>query len=781
MQDIPDSSNDPPFTQREVRAAIFEMDTDKSPGEDLITAKMVQMAFTIFPAQFTRLYNSCLESGHFPRSWKIASVVVIPKPGDRDPSSAKSYRPICLISVLGKVLDKLMIRRITWHCKVSLGLSDKQYGFTPQTSTEDAVFDLLQNINTRRDTYRYTCMVSNDISGAFDHAWWPEIFHQLRRHNVPKNLFLLALSYFRDRVAKLTLNNVSSTRAVTMGCPQGSVSGPGFWNILINTLLEIPLESHSYQQAFADDTVALISSDSFQGLRPLVNEYLTRVTAWGDSVKLTFNPSKTSIMIFPELFWNGGRICNRSNPKCSHRFKMGRQFLEITDQIKYLGVIIDNKLSWIPHIKAFADRLKSFFFAMRGIARASWGLSTQAQKIIYRAIFEPIAAYCSSAYYLALNTPTKTRFLISAQRAALLQITGAFRDTSNDALPVLAGVLPIHLLIKERANLYLLKKGISGTEVSLPPLELKAKYFSGSHPAMRESFRLDSSSTLPATKYTIFTDGSKAINAVGSAFVVYKGNNLIISKQFALSPCCSAFQAELLSILRATELIRNNGYREVAIITDSQAAIQALTSYNPTHPLVRRIVDTLQHSNVILHWTPSHSGVPGNELADKLAKEAFESCTNTEYEAFPLTSAKRLLRYATIDKWNYLWSFSEKGRQLFAFFPDVNSRLQTQVFPDFYTSQLLTGHGLYYHHYKRMGRSSASTCRCGLAEDTVEHLVFECILLALHREQLAGTLPQWPCQLEDLVDPANFESFKTFARKTWETFIALGPMQNIIG
>ena len=776
MRSLPDTPDDLLFSLGEVRSAIYSMDTDKSPGEDLITALMVQVSFEMYSQQFTTLYNRCLELGHFPAQWKSALVRVIPKPGKKDLSLIKAHRPICLLSVLGKVLDKLMIRRITWFLKTQNCLSARQYGFTPQTSTEDAIFDLVDEIRSRRNSVNYTALVSNDISGAFDHAWWPEIFFRLREFAVPRNLVRLALSYFSDRKARLVMHNVSSERHVTMGCPQGSSSGPGFWNILINSLLTIDFPPYIHQQAFADDTAALVSSGNFSKIPSLVSDYLTRVSTWGASVKLTFNPAKTNILIFPELFWNGGRWCSRSLPiGCGRIFRMNGVRIEPVHEIKLLGVVIDDKLSWTPHITQFSARLKSFFHGMRRVARTTWGLSQPAQYIIYRAVFEPIAGYCASVYVDALSVPTKANLLASAQHTALTQITAAYRDTSVDALPVLAGVIPIKLFIEERASLFHLTRGRTISQISLPPLSLREPYFSGPHPDLRHSFEVDRTSALPPATHAIYTDGSKTASAVGSAFAVFTGSTLAFKNQFLLSQACSVFQAELFAILQATLFIARNRMHHVAIITDSESALMALQSYNPTHPLARRILAALPHDNVRLQWTRSHAGTHGNVVADKLAATADSATTNISFEAFSINSARTLLRKASLDTWNSLWNQSSKGRYLFAFLPDVRERMKLGRFTTSFLSRLLTGHGNFNNHFFRMHRRTTGTCRCGEAPDTPAHLIKSCAILSDFRRELYERLGHWPTSLADFMTPDGTLALSDFAKSLWRKFRTMEP------
>jgi hypothetical protein len=90
-------------------------------------------------------------------------------------------------------------------------------------------------------------LVSLDVKGTFDAAWWPSILNALKEFNCPKNLYNLAKSYFSGRTAILSSNTIQIEKEVSKGCPQGSCCGPGFWNIQYNSLLNLEYGKHKKQ------------------------------------------------------------------------------------------------------------------------------------------------------------------------------------------------------------------------------------------------------------------------------------------------------------------------------------------------------------------------------------------------------------------------------------------------------------------------------------------------------------------------------------------------------
>ena len=180
-------------------------------------------------------------------------IIPIVKPGQEGSTEATKYRPISLLNVGGKVLEKLLIDRINHHIFFHRLLNGNQYGFLPQKSTVDAAMAVKDFARENLQRRNYVIMVSLDVRGAFDAAWWPSTLSNLHDLRCPKNLYILTQNYFRDRVAIYYANTYKAERKVSMGCPQGSCCGPGLRNVLYNTLLNLDFSSHTKVIAFVDD------------------------------------------------------------------------------------------------------------------------------------------------------------------------------------------------------------------------------------------------------------------------------------------------------------------------------------------------------------------------------------------------------------------------------------------------------------------------------------------------------------------------------------------------
>jgi hypothetical protein len=193
--------DDREFTIPEIRNIIENM-KNKAPGEGGITSVIYNHASKTVPTFITAKYNSCLKQGIFPTEWKKAKLIPINKPGKERSYEMSKYRPISLLSIGGKVLEKLMINRINHHIHTKEYINKNQYGFRPQTSTIDAVM-ALKDYAEEAFRSEVTVLVSLDVEGAFNSAWWPSIPKSLKDSGCPWNLQNLTKSYLSKRLATL--------------------------------------------------------------------------------------------------------------------------------------------------------------------------------------------------------------------------------------------------------------------------------------------------------------------------------------------------------------------------------------------------------------------------------------------------------------------------------------------------------------------------------------------------------------------------------------------------
>ena len=189
-----ETEDDEVFSCKEIEDVLRKMNPKKAPGEDGITSDIILKVHMILPKFQTALYNKCLSRAYFPEEWKTALIYPIVKPGKESFEDVSKYRPISLINVGGKVLEKLTINRIMKHIQTNNYLNKNQFGFIPHKNTIDAVMALKEYVKDCLNVGEIVVVTSLDVKGAFDAAWWPSIMKNLRDFKCPKNLFELTKS-----------------------------------------------------------------------------------------------------------------------------------------------------------------------------------------------------------------------------------------------------------------------------------------------------------------------------------------------------------------------------------------------------------------------------------------------------------------------------------------------------------------------------------------------------------------------------------------------------------
>ena len=257
----PDNEDTVQFIEREVTVVVKSLKNKKAPGPDLIEVRAIKAAGKVLLGQLVRLFNGCLRWGVFPTAWKEGSLRVFLEGEGKDEKDPRSYRPICLLSVIGKLFEKLLMKRLKQMVLGPGRISARQFGFTPRKATEDAIVVLRRIVDTSENRYEVALLF--DISGAFDNVWWPLVFKSLRERGCPRNVFEVLKSYFDNRRVGLEIRPIKVTKQDSRGCPQGSILGPASWNLTLDDLLSSLEESIGNKfVAYADYLLVVIEGDN---------------------------------------------------------------------------------------------------------------------------------------------------------------------------------------------------------------------------------------------------------------------------------------------------------------------------------------------------------------------------------------------------------------------------------------------------------------------------------------------------------------------------------------
>lgn len=431
------------FSEEELEEAVAKCKRRKSPGPDEISTEFLLKIWPTIKETVLHIYNQCLESGSFPRKWKIGRVTIIPKP-DKEQDDIKGYRPITLLDLLGKILERLILQRLENHIQSKALISDNQYGFRPGKGTVDFLYDLHQKVQTSQ--HKYVLAIFLDISAAFDSVWRPHILHILTESECPGNLYRVIKSYLSDRNVFFDYGGQRWEKEVTLGVPQGSILGPILWDVAMDEALNLPFEGTVDAQAYADDEPLLVHGNSRSEIEQKSVKALEKMHNWGGSAKLAFGSEKTSAVLLkgklkrkPHIVVDGNKVA-------------------VKESNRVLGVELSEGLDYDPHIAKVSEKAKTVFANLICSMQKHRRLPFRVKLLLYNAVFLGIITYAAPIWGHRARLVMNKRKLVSAQRAALLLVTGCSRTTSNAALPVIAGVLPIVCQIELLRETYLRKR-----------------------------------------------------------------------------------------------------------------------------------------------------------------------------------------------------------------------------------------------------------------------------------------------------------------------------------
>lgn len=766
------SADDPPFTPAELEMVLQNQNPKKAPGTDGLTADICTAAINCDREVFIAIANRSLSLSHFPKQWKVAHVCILRKPGKDDYTNPKSYRPIGLLSVLGKIVEKLLVGRLQWHFLPKL--NHRQYGFMPQRGTEDALYDLVGHLRAEIKAKKIVLLISLDIEGAFDNAWWPALKRQMVVKNCPKNLYALVASYLEDRIIRVNYARATSEKGTTKGCVQGSIAGPTFWNLILDSLLQKMASLGVYCQAFADDVVLVFSDFSTSPLQQSANDTLDIVSEWGVRNKLRFAAHKTNAMVLTRKLKYDVPVLNMSGTR-----------LNLVQEVKLLGLIIDSKLTFNAHVSATCKKAADIYKQLACAAKVTWGLNREIIRTIYVSVIEPIVMYAASAWAPAAEKLMTRNQFDSLQRGFTQKICKAYRTVSLSSALILSGQLPLDLRVIEAATLFKIKKGHS--HEFIPPgreLECNVHHSQNPHPALlttTEYARLEdwTPETLETHRVVgpqIFTDGSKIEGKVGAALTWWENGVESKYSTFGLEPHNTVFQSEMYALFRAVRMARESRAASVSILSDSRSSLDLLRSPSVTHHLALQIKESVREireegREVRLFWLRAHVGTAGNERADELAKEAALTKETADYSKVPVSYVRRKIREGTIRQWQTRYESSSTGAVTKVFFPDVlaaKRTLREAVLTPIHV-QVLTGHGGFSAYLHRFHLKDSPSCVCDPScEETVWHLLFECPRFSHDRMELEVKLETQLSQstLQTIMErPATRNPFLAFASK----------------
>ena len=725
------------------------------------------------------IYNYIWRTGDFPQCWSEAIVIPIPKPG-KDHSDPNSYRPISLTSCVCKTLERMINDRLVWFLENNNILTDIQCGFRKRKSTIDHLVRLESFIRNAFLNKQEVVSIFFDLEKAYDTTWKYGILKDLHEAGLRGRMPVFISNFLENRNFRVRLGSIlSDPFEQEMGVPQGSILSVTLFSLKINSLAKV-LSNDVEGSLYVDDFLMSYRAKTTRTCERQLQVCLHKIEKWCTENGFKFSPSKTVCV----HFHNKRGILSEPN------LTLNGMQIRVVKETRFLGLIFDQKLSFIPHLKALKTKCLKALDIIKVVSNQEWGADKSVLLNLYRSLVRSKLDYGCIVYGSA--RPSYLKMLNTIHHQGLRLALGAFRTSPIESLYVEAGELPLEqrrvklslqyvtklkstpsnpafncVFRPEYENKYLrntkvisplgvrIKEHLEDSNIlieeinddgiyDIPPWELSSPIV---NLTLHSSPKSDTHNTeyrqrfLEVNDYyenknfvPIYTDGSKTDNYVSSSAVFP-----VDSFKVNLHEHTSIFTAEAVALKLAVQHIQREAIRKSVIYSDSLSCLQALQHKNLENPIIREIIHILSYlgevgSRIEFCWIPGHVGIKGNEKADNIARRHI---SNNIYEIkTPYSDFKpRISQYVNSlfqAKWdvcvgNKLHEINED------FLPSLKMYSDNRK-EDIILTRLRIGHSRLTHKHYLANEDPPECIPCN-SPLTIKHILIECVDTADIRKQ----------------------------------------------
>lgn len=597
----------PPPADDEIESAVFGA-SSTTPGSDDISLPALRAAWPVIGNRVCTLFRACVDVGYHPQAFKTATVVVIPKPGKGDYSTPRSFRPISLLSVLGKGLERLYARRLAWGALEHQVVGPAQFGALRNRGAVDLTSALVYDIERAKARGKVSSVVTMDIKGAFDAVPAGRMADRLSQQGWAPSVISWVHSFMSDRRASILLDGYESESvAVARGVPQGSPASPILFLLFTAPLHKLALRGCS-SFGYADDLAILASGSNQEETAETLGGAVTRVLQWGHGNGVHFDRAKSELIHFFTR--------DEVTPSVVGQPPDGNAPLEIRPAdpkvpVRWLGVWFDRYLRFQPHVAIAKKKAMGAVAALRNLSITTRGVTPILARTAVVTCVLPVLLYGAETWWAPDDPPpppqaltqrkerkndgrgritNQVQLVINAAARAVLPV---WRTTRVATLLRESGLPPARAWLDHAAARAALRAGqldayhplrqrirpfphIAGSDTrcqsrlyrawallpprveivrqrSYPPWEVNPPYkatleaisaSSGDKPAAADSFS-EWLNTLDTDALVVYTDGSRTKNgSAGAAAVVTQGGRIVRRWKMALGGTAEVYDAE---------------------------------------------------------------------------------------------------------------------------------------------------------------------------------------------------------------------------------------------
>ncbi|KAF0304847.1 putative RNA-directed DNA polymerase from transposon BS [Amphibalanus amphitrite] len=543
------------FTPEELQRQLQKLHMKKAPGPDGIANEHLRHLGPVAQGALLDLINASWRESSVPHEWKNANIIPIPKSG-KDKRMVTSYRPIALTSHVSKLVERMVLARLTLIAEEKKLIPAEQVGFRAGRSVEDSLGRLVQQVQDgwnrpkarRKNPEEGSCaqkyvLLAFDFSRAYDTVDHRLLRVRLLEQDIPLCFISWIWQFLRDRRARVELNGTySDVRAFRAGLPQGSVLSPTLfllWSApLVAALQRVP-GTTAYM--YADDTAALCAANDIKTAKERAQRAADALSEWARSAKMQVAGEKTQALVLSQ--WA------RDATDCSLR--VAGKIVSAGDHLKLLGVTIDRLLHFGPHCRNLRQRVRPRTAQLRRLTGRDWGLEERQLRTIANGYVRGAIEHAAAAW-LPATSPAHATLLEREMRAAARVITGCPISTPSHAVMAEAGLAPV----AERR------------------LVLAARLLAKAH-------ALPEGDPLRACATWCWTDGSASggITDGGAGAFIERPDGEVTELRIAAGRLCSSYRAEMIALQAAADYLTDNPAHEedpIIFCTDSMAALARL-------------------------------------------------------------------------------------------------------------------------------------------------------------------------------------------------------------
>lgn len=418
--------------EEEVKNVINSLNTRKSPGIDGIRASDIRTNVEYTAPILTALINKSINENIIPNLLKISIIRPIYKNGIK--SAFENYRPIAILPIIEKVLEEIISRRLSKFLEKYNIINRNQYGFQKGKNINQLLGNFANVINQNLSEQKQCLAMFIDFSKAFDTLSHAKLLDILEKNGIRGHSLKWFENYLYCRSFRVKIDNhESSEYRSAYGVPQGSKLGPILFIIYANDMVKYLKDSITF--SYADDTTIIVADKSIQRAELRMQSEMNLVTKWCHDNGLVINSNKTKLMHFrpkhipkreiPITFHNYD--CLHKNHSLNDYVDTCTSKIEVVDQYKYLGIILDSHFKWRPQIDNVRNKLRKSSYAIYHLSNCA------PYHVVRQAYFSLVESYLRHGI-TAWGNAANCRILQAAQNSILKNVYKLIRTPDLSSL-----------------------------------------------------------------------------------------------------------------------------------------------------------------------------------------------------------------------------------------------------------------------------------------------------------------------------------------------------------